>query len=524
MGGRLYEPDNGAFLPKIFSDIIQNYIEKGITALSCFSGTGALVLFDPKEDTCFIVTDRMCVYPLFLGQSGTESVICTHPDVLASCLKQTPQIDMTSVAEYIVTHQCTSPHTYYKNIINLDMSSVYQWDQTGFRKIQTYWKPEPKPDLSMTMDDFSHILSDGIRKSVRWRLNNEATKTGVLLSGGLDSRAILFSVPDPSSHFIAVTFCDRINKEVRAASHIASAAGVQHVVLKRDPEHYGKHAVLAAQIGAGTASFQGSHILGLLPDLFSLGPDFYLTALLMDMLFKGMPLEVCIKRRWGFWLNEERLASFRTDWGEPHQQIRNKELSDAVQERLKRFYDGIDTSYPSLHERMRVEFRRIFHPRFSDSCYSVRALPTDFILTDNHFCSLLEIMPPHIKLNDALMFRTLPLLSPEAAQVPDANTGLPPSASMLRRATYKLFQKITDRLPAKETLWTQGSWINWPYYYKTSPVIRNLWEDIRINSGDFIKDTLGYDVFQQPLSSLGANQFLVSRILITGLWYRYRIR
>ncbi|MHC4153413.1 MAG: asparagine synthase-related protein [Planctomycetota bacterium] len=540
--GRIYYPDTDIMINKKFRDLVRTYRDKGWHGLCPFNGAGALILFDGQEDTCFIVTDLEGAIPLYirLGESPGNIVICSHPDVLAASVSEELSIDDVTIAECLSIGSGSHPFTYYKGIHQLDPGSVFEWDSSGFRKLKAYWEPEPKIDRSISLQQLASQLADVISQSVNRRTRATSKKTGVLLSGGLDSRAILFSIAQPENA-VAITLCDRIDREAKTAAAIAGLAGAEHLILKRDAEYYGRIAIEAVRISGGMWDFANAHTLGFADLLNSLDIGTLLSGYRADGLFKGAAIDKECYRPFGFMQHKENLADFKPHWGGLRFSLRNEKYQQAVSERLVQRYEELDTTSLIPEKRLKIEMRRLrplsrckiepFWTIFS------RTLPADRVLCDFSIWNTLQTIPPQFKLNKRFWIATLLKVSPGALAVGSASPSVVIAENVFYEFIGKLWKEMIKGYHQKARNWivrslpgnnswtyTDTSWIDWPQYIKGSKVIPDLWDDVSNENRALFSEIIGCEPFTISLGDWSRQPDLFRRILTVGLWLNHKIK
>jgi len=536
MLGRLYGPDE-VRLDRNLLRLAVAYKKNGVSELTRFSGMGAVVLFDHSLDTCFIVTDRMGFFPLFVAfpDEPEETAVGTHADILAASYRRPLAEDELSMVEFLSAGSATPPHTYYRDVHQLEAGSVYRWDESGFRKERVYWEAEPDPDWSASVDRLAGRLADAIRHAVRVRLGNAGGRTGLLLSGGLDSRSLLFSSENPRDEFITITFCNRINREARFARMLAQLAGAERSTLMRDFEYYGRIAVRAVQLSSGMWNYSHAHTLGFTEEIHRLSPHLTISGLYFDLLFRGMAVEYVPQKRRLRAPGKARPDSVNLAWY--HGKNYSFEASpvwDAVRARMWRFYDGLKTENMTDLDRMRVEFRRLrcisSGPGVVFPKTLLRTVPFDLVAADAGVIEVFRTIPPAVKLDAGFFPKVVKKISQRAMTVRDAKTGYRFEENSLAGAVDVAYHKLVRRarraigIEVPRRLATETSWIDWYYYVCNSAVLRELWGEVRRTCAERIADLLGYDPFGESMEVLARDYPLFRRMLTLGLWHKYRIR
>jgi len=256
--------------------------------LDSFSGYGNLLIWNNELYEWTIITSRMGFFPVYAGEVSKSGniVLGNHPDKIASILK-TKQLNKVSVAEFIATGNITPPFTYYEDIFQLEPASVYRFNKNGLHFVKNYWKPNLDHDNFFSSDESARYLAEIIRTTVNQAFDESDSKGLLLLSGGMDSRAVLFSADNPSAVLKAATFYTEENIELKKAAQLASIAGVEHYPLKREYDYYANLAIDAVKLTGGMWNFACCHTYGFRNELRRINPGVMLSGICFDTLFRG---------------------------------------------------------------------------------------------------------------------------------------------------------------------------------------------------------------------------------------------
>lgn len=219
--------------------------------------TGMFALVSINRAGFGVVTDILGSQPIYYATHATRRMSCigSVADLVAEISGRKRDIDLVSAGEFIVYDQVTFPYTTYRNVREVDPAVVRTWeveDGTIRASDKVYWAPaEPAswPTRSEITDDLEQAL-----RSAATEVSRGAEHLAITLSGGRDSRTVLAVL---KSHGIdaALTYCTRENRETQTAAQVAKAAGVPHILVRRNPHFYG-------QILARTMPLIGSEVRG----------------------------------------------------------------------------------------------------------------------------------------------------------------------------------------------------------------------------------------------------------------------
>lgn len=204
--------------------------------------TGMFVLAVIGSNGFSIVTDILGSQPVYQAKGRSEQVTClgSLADIVANVTNQRNDIDLASVGEFIVFDQITFPYTTYRQVLEIEPATVHTWqhDVGEMRtKQETYWRPV-EPGVWPSLGEITDDLESAIRSAAQ-EISRGAAHIAVTLSGGRDSRTVLAALK-PYGVEAALTYCSRENRETEIAAQVAKAAGVDHVLVRRNPHFYGE--------------------------------------------------------------------------------------------------------------------------------------------------------------------------------------------------------------------------------------------------------------------------------------------
>ena len=506
------------------------YSDSGIDALEGLSGNFVILLFDRPAKKLFLITDRWGLFPAFRFKSaGGQLAFSSHPDALADTIGESRNWDLTSFAEFILTGKLSAPFTYYRRIKALPHATTtiisLCGDAPPAEQSRTYFQFRPQPHPAGKIEELAERFTAAFRQAVTKRTLPLLGRSAIALSGGLDSRTVLCAAPDRR---VLLTFScyDEENLEFRIARSIAQAAGAEFIPLKRPFDYYGDQAALGVRISAGMGCIASNHFLGFRPPLRELGIQNLLTGCYCDYLFKGLALN----KRVNPWTTQEYLNGFDFSYYFGHFQS-STDLGAQVRHRLENLFPAELRRYDTEAVIQTVEQRRIF-PLAYEEDNAERTIPQRVMtwyvpIADNDLLDVIQNMSCAMKLNRSLFAKTVGKICGDAiSRIPDANTGVPVSASLLREAFSAHLRRAGQVLEKiKPSVANNSSWLNWGYYARQSKVIRSLWASPTPDALDVFNQVLGHDGFSPDLGAYdGRRVYLFLQLFTLKLWFDQRPR
>jgi asparagine synthase (glutamine-hydrolysing) len=494
----------------------------GSTALEDISGNCAIVIYDAPRAKLYLRTDPAGVLPVYSCESSGMPVWGSHPDVLAAVAGETSRLDEVSLAEFLLASTVTPPFTYYERIRAVEPGTLIVFDlREKLQSQRQYFAFEFQGDSQTSEDELADALAAAWRKAVRRRTLSRFGRPVVALSGGLDSRLILAAMSQPE-RALAFTCYDAPNREFRAARASARAFGAAFLPLQRSPDYYGENAEAGVRISGGMGTFANNHFLGVLERLHAEGLQTMLTGCYCDYLFKALPLN----RRIHWLSGRETVAPF-ADAFYFDRWMPDTPLARQVLQRWEARFPAALRERQDDATLFEIEVRRTF-PLCYEGDNQQRLVPQRMTgwcppLVDVELLRVYRRIPPRMKLNRRLFLKAARrvLTDSPAGRVSDANTGARLSASPLEVALSCNWLRLRRRLRGVgRSLDSDGSWPDWYYYYRHSPVLERLWMRPHPEAEEFFLRVFGWSQLPQRPSDFPSDQvFLFVALLTQKLWW-----
>lgn len=510
--------------------VLEKYRRGGIAALSALNGNFLALVWEEETERFHIVTDRCGMYAAYRqGGEGRPLVIGSHPDVLAAVTGEAQALDTASLAEFLMTSRVSFPFTYYRNIRALEPGSVFTIDlrdgRAGQEARTQYFDYNFRIDPSASEQDLAEALAAGFRKAVRRRTLPLFGRTGVGLSGGLDSRAVLAAV-DPRSRACGFTLYDEENAELKVARSIAGACSAEMLPIRRDFEYYARSAELGVRVSGGTGCITCNHFLGARGQLKAAGISNLLTGCYCDYLFKGL----AFNRRESLLSRSEELNGFQFEFYDSFSRLENRwrvEVMGRLTTRYPESAKGQLTDEDWLEVERKRTFPLAYEQDLAQRVIPQRLMPWFVPAVDNDLIDVYLKLPPRYKLNGSVFRKMLPLVCGDSlCAIRDNNTGSRIDASWPRYALSRCATAIRTRVRERlePGMATSGSWPNWRHYLAHSKLLEQLWSRPNPAARDLFTNILGWDPWSKSLGDYAASEVvLFQRLLTQKLWLDQRV-
>jgi hypothetical protein len=244
--------------------MLQRYLAGTLSLHEDLSGPFVFVCLDKKTRTLDVATDLMLFIPVYEYRHADELVLSSHVDVAARLSSRQHDLDMASIADFVMHGVVTYPFTAYSGVRQVKPACVSMFDLSvpGARLTEqrTYWMPTETRGFAH-LGQAAEMLRHGLLDYVG-RVTEGMTEVAEFLSGGEDSRAVAGMLPARLKRD-GYVFLDGMNREGRIAHKVAEAYGVDLHVHVRSPEHYAKIIADASRLVGFGHQYAHVHALGL---------------------------------------------------------------------------------------------------------------------------------------------------------------------------------------------------------------------------------------------------------------------
>lgn len=256
--------------------------EHGWQFIAGLNGSFAGIVLDEKSNTLSIYTDRLGSRPIHYGFVDGVLVFSSQIQSLGAYLKDSLSFDMDYLTEYFTFERSLGLKTPIAGVQRAHPGAVTHIDvQTGSAELDVQWRPVHTPaDRSFT--SFASQFAKLFDAAVAERYDPTET-SGVLLSGGSDSRLIMGALP--KENVTGYHINDWWNREARLASEIADRSGKPFEFLERGNGYYQSFLDFTSRVSNYTSWFQHGHTAGFAETLRRKN-DVLITGHYSDTLFK----------------------------------------------------------------------------------------------------------------------------------------------------------------------------------------------------------------------------------------------
>jgi asparagine synthase (glutamine-hydrolysing) len=228
--------------PDASGALLRLYLAEGIGFLTRFRGEFVLAVWDQREDSLYLATDRFRVHPLFYHASRDRLLFSSR---LAG-LYQTPSspgrtVDPEAVVDLLAFSAIPTPKTIFREARKLPPGHLLTY-RAGEARLERYWDLDFREPSVAGRKALGARLKSIFAEAVFIRLASEedSNRVGCFLSGGVDSSTVAGVLTElrqgPVKSF-SIGFDEPRFNEMAYARIAARAFGAQHheyVVTARD--------------------------------------------------------------------------------------------------------------------------------------------------------------------------------------------------------------------------------------------------------------------------------------------------
>ena len=439
-------------------------------------GAFNIITWDRREKKLTVFNDRYGLRPIYYSQHNNELFLASEVKAILTCNDVSKNVDDSAIASLFFFGFVMGDKTYFESIKLLPPASLLVFKNNEI-SISNYWdfnfldRNEGK-----TQDYYEQKLGNLILQAIE-RHVEDGTRITVPLSGGLDSRTILASIPEEYHPINTITFGTKDMDDVQIAKRVSETLGTNHYSLEILPEDIINNAKKIVNITDGMISFLhsiGNMKLELIRDYTDVcldgmqpfGSFFSPFAmfkrkeklLIADYLFQLISRELAKSLFIQSYYKKIRNYP-REIIGNISQKCKSTSTSSIIDYSIATQYVRRFVNYGNLVKRTHVKVRSPFF--------------------DNDLVDFMVNTPPQERRYQYLYTRTFSRLFPQLSKIPWEKTGLPVDATnsftkmtlclikkRLKKKMGILDRKLADKryfkapsinLFAKYTQWSRGN-------------------------------------------------------------------
>lgn len=444
-----------------------------------------IVRYDRAGDTLTVINDRFGSLPFFYHTAAAEFRASSSFKRLFDGRggSASAGFDPLAVAEFLYFRRVLNARTYDRDIAFLPGGSILEIAGSGAISHRRYWRITAGK-LNESHDALAERLAEELQRAMRTYMSDDR-RFGLLLSGGLDARALLAAAPRPP---VCFTTTPKPNNELAVARELAGLRGADHVYIPRPEQLLNAALSPSVALSGGMTVFPEVQFLGYGPQVQPKADTLFM-GLALDIMFCGHYLpkslfSVAGRSGWHFRLHDlpadlpgtfVDTISYRLKTSYPMRVIRPEmrermrarlvdSVRSAMDEGRAMGLQGFDLwEYVHLHDLAR-------HYSFL-MAQSVRTFAACRIpAVSNALYDLCWAMRAEDKANWSVYQKAIARLAPELMDVRNANTNIRANMPLWQQSVVKfaraIGQKAGIQLGASPSWWDRS----WPQPRQTIDV------------------------------------------------------
>jgi asparagine synthase (glutamine-hydrolysing) len=205
--------------------LVHGYEEWGDALPEHLDGMFAFAVWDATAQRLLLARDRVGKKPLYIARTPAGVAFGSDARSVLLAAGAEPQLRREAVGEFLFQRYVGAPRTLFEGVERLRPGHRASYDRRSYDE-SPYWSLRPGPTRTLEPGD----LREAVRESVRARLMSDVP-VGVLLSGGVDSAAVLGLMREAGASSIAsftIGFENPVFDERGLARLAATRHGTDH--------------------------------------------------------------------------------------------------------------------------------------------------------------------------------------------------------------------------------------------------------------------------------------------------------
>ena len=238
--GELFNSE--AYEINFFDYIKETYLKEHSDFLLHLNGTFSLLIHDKNKDTTIVAVDRVASKPIFYSMINNNIYISSELKSFSNIKGYKYELEESAIADVLSHGFVINNRTFFKNILELP-NGHYIEVKNGQLKICKYW--DFSIEENKTAHNYQYYFDTLIKLldiSVKRRIRNDIP-TAILLSGGIDSRAILAYYSKYAQKPITISYGSKRElwnnySDTIIAEKVAEFYNTQHFFMEYDLDKY----------------------------------------------------------------------------------------------------------------------------------------------------------------------------------------------------------------------------------------------------------------------------------------------
>lgn len=214
--------------------IIAAYLAWGISCVERFNGMFAIALYDRKDETVYLIRDRIGKKPLYYWYQDGELVFASELKPIMTCPDFPAEIDRGVLSRFLYQKYINAPESIYRNVYKLEPGAILAF-QGGQIRTWKYWSVsevyrQAAENPVTSYEEAKEQLKSLLVRAVSLRMIADVP-LGSFLSGGYDSSLVTAIAQEVSASPVktfSIGFREERYNEAGYAKAVAEYLGTDH--------------------------------------------------------------------------------------------------------------------------------------------------------------------------------------------------------------------------------------------------------------------------------------------------------
>ncbi len=222
--------------------VLNSYIHWGENFVEKLDGMFSIIIYDKLKNELIVCRDRFGKKPLYYFQNDEKIIICSEVNAIYNLNKDNSlnlKINFQAYWDYLTYRYIPGEQTSYNKILKFDRGTIYKIQKNIISK-KKYWNVDFKNKKKNSFENKIISFQNLFDRSVKKRLISDVP-VGVILSGGLDSSAVLYSASKfqkINSYHVCFKNEDENYNEIKYAKKIANHLGSNLSIIEIDDKMF----------------------------------------------------------------------------------------------------------------------------------------------------------------------------------------------------------------------------------------------------------------------------------------------
>jgi asparagine synthase (glutamine-hydrolysing) len=235
--GSIYNTEEFSFGNKspqaVLKALLDSYAKEGKEFFSSIRGNFASAIWDARDDTLYLTTDRFRVHTLFYYQDSEKFIFSSRMKGILACpLNVRRTVDPEAIVDFVGMSIIPGPKSIFREVKKVPPASILMY-RDGRIKIDSYWHASfltpSRAKESALANELRRSFSDAVGSCLKSEKDKD--RIGSFLSGGIDSSTLAAVMTDllkrPIKCF-SIGFMEERFNEIRYARIAAQALKSEH--------------------------------------------------------------------------------------------------------------------------------------------------------------------------------------------------------------------------------------------------------------------------------------------------------